>query len=549
MRGLMQDYPLTIDRLLRRAEDYFGHKTIVSVEPRREVTTTYREWAHGTRKLAGAFDLLGTARDARIGSFAWNSGRHLQMYFGVPSAGRVLHCINIRLSPAQITFVINHAEDEVIFVDRSLLPTLGPLLPQCPTVRHLVVMNDDPSVEYDLKGVAAQVHDYDELIASAPAVEMKVIDENRAAAMCYTSGTTGDPKGVVYSHRSIYLHSMAASAIGTLGINEADAILPLVPMFHANAWGIPHAAIAQGADIVLPGSDLTGPRVADLLVDHAITMTAGVPTLWTATLPHLKGRNTSSLRLIACGGAAVPVSLSEAYRVEIGLPIQQAWGMTETSPLAALARLDRSHAELDAEEQAQLRAGVGRATLGVEARIVEPDSTAPVPHDGKATGELQVAGPWIAGSYYQGSENPDGTVGADGFTEDGWLRTGDVATMDDRGWIRLVDRTKDLIKSGGEWISSVDLENELMNHASVREAAVVGVPHERWTERPIACVVAAPGESIDPDELVSHLADKFPKWQLPDQIIVVDEIPKTSVGKFSKIQLRTRYRDALHLGE
>ncbi|WP_280270541.1 long-chain fatty acid--CoA ligase [Nocardia wallacei] len=539
MRGLMQDYPLTIDRIFRRAEECFGHKSIVSIAPAGAEVTSYREWSAGTRKLAGALDVLGVSPDARIGSFAWNSARHLQLYFGVPSAGRVLHCLNIRLSPEQIVYAVNHAEDEAIFVDRSLLEVLGPLLSRCPTVRHVIVMDDAPGADPGLDGVGAQVHRYDDLIAAAPAADFRVTDENRAAAMCYTSGTTGNPKGVVYSHRSIYLHTMAASAVGTLGINEADRVLPLVPMFHANAWGIPHAAIAQGADIVLPGSDLSGPRVADLLVDHKITMTAGVPTIWTAVLPHLRKRDTGALRLIACGGAAVPVALSEAYRVQVGLPLQQAWGMTETSPLAAVARLDRSHAELGEQRQADLRAGVGRAVLGVEARLVEPGDTRPVPRDGATTGELQVAGPWIAGSYYQGLGDDDG------FTADGWLRTGDVATMDDRGWIRLVDRTKDLIKSGGEWISSVDLENELMNHATVVEAAVVGVPHPRWTERPLACVVPAAGAAVDEAELLRHLAGKFPKWQLPDRILVVDAIPKTSVGKFSKTQLRERYRDAL----
>ncbi|MCZ4551088.1 long-chain fatty acid--CoA ligase [Gordonia rubripertincta] len=538
--GLMQDYPLTIDRLFRRAEDYFGHKSIVSVEANRQVVTTYREWAAGTRQLAGSLDALGIPVGARVGSFAWNSARHLQMYFGVPGARRVLHCINIRLSAEQIVFVINHAEDDAIFVDRSLLGVLGPLLGQCPTVRHVVVMDDGPDAgEHRLDGVAVSVHDYDELVAASPSVDMRVKDENTAAAMCYTSGTTGDPKGVVYTHRSVYLHTMAAGAVATLGINEADRILPLVPMFHANAWGIPHAAIAQGADLVLPGSDLSGPRVADLLVDHGITMTAGVPTIWTAALPHLRGRDTSALRLVACGGAAVPIALSEAFRVEVGLPLQQAWGMTETSPLAAVARLDRSDGALDEHDQADLRAGVGRATLGVEARIVEAGTDRPVPHDGDSRGELQVAGPWIASGYFHKEDDPDS------FTTDGWLRTGDVATMDARGWIRLVDRTKDLIKSGGEWISSVDLENELMNHPTVLEAAVVGVPHERWTERPIACVVPAPGSVIDVDDLLGHLTKVFPKWQLPEKIIVLDAIPKTSVGKFSKVQLREQYRDAL----
>jgi fatty-acyl-CoA synthase len=539
MNGLMQDYPLTVNTLFRRGEGSFGHKHITSVSAGHEAVTTYADWADDVRRLAGALDRLGIPRSARVGSFAWNSIQHLNLYFAVPASGRVLHCINIRLFPEQISFVINHAGDEVIFVDESLLPTLIPVLHSCPTVKQVVVMRDSRGAAdsvSDMTGIA--VHDFDDLVRTSNPVEFEPVDEWSAAMMCYTSGTTGDPKGVVYSHRSVFLHSMAASNVDTLGVGEADRILPLVPMFHANAWGIPHAAIAQGAELVLPGSDLSGPTVADLIVRHRVTMTAGVPTIWISALPHLEGRDVTSLRLIACGGAAVPAALSEDYRTRIGLPIQQAWGMTETSPLAAVGKLDADHTELSDGERAKLRTGVGRPVLGVEARLVRPGTLDAVAHDGVATGELQVRGPWIASNYYgvAQEESP--------LTEDGWLRSGDVATMDERGWIRLVDRTKDLIKSGGEWISPADLENELMNHPAVAEAAVVGVPHPRWSERPLACVVRVPGQDVGEAELLSHLSTEFARWQLPDRIVFVDSIPKTSVGKFAKREMRELHRAA-----
>jgi fatty-acyl-CoA synthase len=382
-----------------------------------------------------------------------------------------------------------------------------------------------------------QVHDYEELLAKASPVEFRVDDENLAASMCYTSGTTGNPKGVVYSHRSTYLHTFGAMTVDSLGARESDVILPVVPMFHANAWGLAHAAVASGASLVMPGPDLSGKAIADLIVEERVTVAAGVPTIWMGVLPELKGRDTSSLRAIPCGGSAVPKALSEAYREQTGLPILQAWGMTETSPIASTCTLSAADLLLPVEEQAELRTTVGRINFGVECRVVEPDTINPVPWDGETSGELQCRGPWIAATYYN-----DERAG-ESFTADGWLRTGDVATIDEVGRVRLVDRTKDLIKSGGEWISSVDVENELMAHPKIKEAAVIGVPHPRWAERPLACIVPKDGETVTKEDVIEFLTSRLAKWQLPDDVVFIDEVPKTSVGKFSKKTLRDRFAD------
>jgi fatty-acyl-CoA synthase len=536
MKGLMQDVPLTLDHLFDRAERYHRHKTIVTATGAGRERTTYGEWAQRTRRLAGVLDQLGISSDGRVATFAWNTARHLELYFAAPCSGRVLHTLNIRLFPEQLTYIVNHAEDEVIFVDRSLLGLLAPLLPTFTTVQHLVLMDDGKG---DLPGDLAghQLLDYEELLAGASPVEFRLTDENRAASMCYTSGTTGNPKGVVYSHRSTFLHTMGSMMVDSLGVREADVILPVVPMFHANAWGLAHAAVAAGASLVMPGPDLSGPAIAELVVSERVTVAAGVPTIWMQVLPELKGRDTSSLRAIPCGGSAVPKALSEAYRQQLGLPILQAWGMTETSPIAAVCTLDADETLLPDEEQAELRATVGRINFAVECRVVEPGTTTPVPWDGETSGELQCHGNWIAATYYHDER------AAESFTDDGWLRTGDVATIDERGRIRLVDRTKDLIKSGGEWISSVELENELMAHPAIREAAVIGVPHPRWSERPLACVVLEPGVTMSKDEVLAYLAPKVAKWQLPDDVVFIDEVPKTSVGKFSKKTLRDRFAD------
>ena len=534
MHGLMQDVPLNISHLFDRAERYHGHKQIVTATATERERTTYAEWADRTRRLGGVLDALGISAEGRVATFAWNTARHLELYFAAPCSGRVLHTLNIRLFPEQLTYIVNHADDEVIFVDRSLLELLAPLLPTFENLRHLVLM-DDGAGEIPENLAGHELLNYEDLLAGADAVEWKPVEENRAASMCYTSGTTGNPKGVLYSHRSTYLHTMGTLMADSLGARESDVILPVVPMFHANAWGLAHAGVAAGATLIMPGADLSGKAIADLVVDEQVTMAAGVPTIWMQVLPDLAGRDTSHLRAIPCGGSAVPRSLSEAYREQTGLPLLQAWGMTETSPICAVANLDIDERDLSLEAQAEIRTMVGRISFGVEMRVVDPATSDPVEWNGETSGELQVHGSWIAASYYNDDRSTES------FTDDGWLRTGDVATVDDRGRIRLVDRTKDLIKSGGEWISSVELENELMAHAEIAEAAVIGVPHPRWSERPLACIVRAPGSNISADEVIDHLRDRVAKWQLPDAVEFIDEVPKTSVGKFSKKDLRERF--------
>jgi fatty-acyl-CoA synthase len=534
MLGLMQDRPLALPHIFHRAEQLFGHKEIISITADGEHRTTIAEWALRVRRLATALDRLGIGADARVATFCWNSAAHLELYLAAPCTGRVLHTLNIRLFPEQLTYIANHAEDEIVFVDRSLLPLLWPHTDKMDTVRHFVVIDDGADVPIPDD---PRVLDYERLLAESEPFEGRfhVADENSAAAMCYTSGTTGNPKGVVYSHRSTVLHSLITLIADGPGLRERDVVLPIVPMFHANAWGLPYGCLLAGSSIIFPGSDMSPKAIVALLDRHRVTVTGGVPTIWMGVLPLVDEHDLSALRVMLCGGSAAPKSLSEAFRAKLGIPLQHAWGMTETSPVAAISMLHSQHDELSDEQQADLRARQGQPVPLVEIRLVDPDSGQEVPWNDEQTGEIQAAGPWIAREYYRGEG------GGAAYTEDGWLRTGDVAASDRYGYLRLVDRTKDLVKSGGEWISSVELENEIMAHPKIAEAAVIAIPHERWVERPIACVVVKPGESLTADEVMEFLSPRVAKWWLPDAIEFIDEVPKTSVGKFSKKTLRDKF--------
>jgi fatty-acyl-CoA synthase len=531
----MQDAPLTIDSILRRADRYYGTRTIATKTATGGLTrTTFAETAAETRRLAAALDALGVSAGGRVGTFAWNTARHLQLYFAVPGTGRVLHTLNIRYFPEQLVYTVNHAEDEAIFVDASLLPLLAPRLPELSTVRHVIVMDDGaPAHEVD----DPRLISYDDLVAGAGEQDFdgRVTDERTAASLCYTTGTTGNPKGVLYSHRSTWLHSLATLTTSGFALTDRDTLMPVVPMFHANAWGLPYSAMMAGASLVMPGPDLSPPALLDLLEQEAVTITAGVPTIWMGMQPLLAGRDLSHLRTVICGGSAVPKALSEAWRAAIGIPITQAWGMTEMSPLGSIAVLRAEYADASDAEQASVRATAGIAPPGVEMRIVDPETGEEQPWDDTASGEVEVRGPWIAQRYFRTDEP------GEQFTDDGWLRTGDVATISPTGYMRLVDRTKDLIKSGGEWIGSVDLENHIMAHPKVAEAAVIAAPHPKWMERPLACVVVRPGETLTRDEVLDFLRQRLTSWQLPDDVVFIDEVPKTSVGKFSKRSLREKF--------
>ncbi|MEQ6356781.1 long-chain fatty acid--CoA ligase [Lysinibacillus sp. M3] len=529
----MMDTPLLLTSFLDRAERFFHSKKIYSrTSPTTIHEFTYKEYVKRTRKLADALTKLGMERGMKVGTFAWNHHRHLEAYFAVPCAGAVLHMINIRLAPEHIAYVINHAEDEILLIDDNLVPLIAPIVSQLKTVKHFIVMGDDIVLENIPLPNALS---YEALVDEANE-DFKFpndLDENTPAGMCYTSATTGMPKGVVYTHRSIVLHTMAAGLSDSIAISETDVVLPVVPMFHANAWGFPFAGVLFGATQVLPGPMFTPQLLLDLFERYKVTLTAGVPTIWLGLLQEQRKnpRDLSSIRLIVCGGSASPNGLVRGFEEELKIPYMTGYGMTETSPLVSISTYLTHMQDYSLDEKMDVRTTQGITVPLIETRVVNEKGE--VPWDGKTMGELTIRGPWIAAEYYNDERTNEAF-------KDGWLYTGDIAVVTVDGYIKITDRTKDLIKSGGEWISSVDLENALMSHPKVLEAAVIAIPHEKWIERPLACVVSKPEfkDSISKSELLEALQSQFHKTWIPDDVVFLNEIPKTSVGKFMKVKLR-----------
>jgi len=528
--GLMQDdFQLTLQYVLRRMRAFPGAGEVVTLTDNGVERASHGDLVARIDRLARALASLGIARGDRVGTFAWNTQRHVECYLAIPCIGAVMHTINVRLFLEQVSYVINHAHDRVVFVEDALVPLLEPLVPALEHVEHFVVMGEGPT------GDLPRALRYEELLEAAGDGPLPYpdLDEREAAALCYTSGTTGNPKGVLYSHRATTLHSAGVLMAGSLGVAGDDRILLVVPMFHVNAWGLPYAAALAGATLLLPGRHLGPDSLARMIQDERATVMACVPTIYAALLRHADEHrpDLSSIRAAICGGAAMPVSLAQAFEQRHGMPLLHAWGMTETSPMCTVAR---PPAGVSGDEEWRIRATQGQPVPFVDLRLVD-DAGEEVVWDGVATGEIEVRGPWIARAYY-GEDVPE-------KFDEGWLRTGDIANVDPDGWVTITDRSKDVIKSGGEWISSVELENELMAHPGVRECAVIAMPDERWSERPLACVVLEQDFDVSAAELVEHLRGRVAKWWLPDEFAFVPEVPKTSVGKFDKKVLRAALAD------
>ena len=539
MNGLMQDFPLTVQHIYDHATRYFPRKEIVTRTEDGYHRYTYADFGERVARLASALRGLGVGPGDRVATFGWNTYRHLELYFAAPCMGAVLHTLNIRLFIDQIEYIINDAEDKVICVDAEFVPVLEKIADKIPSVRAFVIMGAPAETPR-----LAPTFDYEALLAaSSPHYDWPTLDENAAAAMCYTSGTTGNPKGVVYSHRSTFLHSFALCMTDSLGASETDTIMPVVPMFHANAWGLPYGAALVGAKQVFPGKYMTPQALVENIERERVTIAGGVPSIWIGIVAYLdqltrEGKplpDLSSIRTMPCGGSAIPPALMRGMD-RYHLPLLHAWGMTETSPLASVSRIASFHSALSPEEQFDVRCKQGRPLPGTEVRVVDLATLQEVPWDNSSVGEIQIRGPWIARAYYHDEGNTEKFM-------DGWLRTGDVARVDADGYLTLVDRTKDLVKSGGEWISSVELENLIMAHPSVLEAAVIAAPHPLYQERPIAYVVPKPDAvgQLTQQDILDFLAPRTAKWWLPDAVLFIDVVPKTSVGKFDKKVLRDRY--------
>ena len=538
MQGLMMESNLLISSILRHADLNFGDREIVSVTADNPLHRyTYAECFRRTRQLANALDKMGFQQGDRIATLAWNDYRHLEAYYAIAGAGYVCHTVNPRLFPEQIVYIINHADDKWIFVDLLILPLVEKIADQIPDVQGFVIMTDDAHMpDTSLKNAVS----YESLIgAEDDEYTWPEFDERAASALCYTSGTTGNPKGVLYNHRSTILHAYAAVTPDVMNLSSRDCVLPVVPLFHVNAWGIPYAALMVGCKLVFPGPKMgDGETLYQLLEQEDVTLSLGVPTVWLALLQYANsaGKKLTRLERTVIGGAAVPESMIRAFRDQHDVDVIQGWGMTEMSPLGTVSTPKAGTETLTPDAMISLKAKAGRGIYVVEMRIVDEQGNE-LPWDGVAYGSLQVRGPWICSDYFKLEGE------SESHTADGWFDTGDVATIDKLGYMAITDRTKDVIKSGGEWISSIDIENTAMGHEAVAEAAVIGVPHPKWTERPLLIVIRAEGAQLGKDEILSWLDGKIAKWWIPDDVVFVDEIPHTATGKIKKIELRKQFAD------
>ena len=538
MKGLMMETQLLISSIAQHAEKFHGDREIVSVtadNPHHRYTV--REAMARAKQLANALGRLGVGRGERVASLAWNDYRHLEVYYGVSGSGYVCHTINPRLFPEQIVYIINHAEDRFICVDAMFVPLLEAIADKIPNVEGFIVMTDEAHMP---DTALPNVMCYESLLAAeSPDFDWPELDETSASALCYTSGTTGNPKGVLYDHRSTILHAYGTLAIDVAGMSSRDVVLPVVPFFHVNAWGVPYSALMAGAKLVLPGPKMgDGEALYALMDGEDVTMALGVPTVWLALLQYTEqaGKRLDKLERSLVGGAAVPRAMIEAFRDKHGVELRQGWGMTETSPIGTVNTIKAGLEGLSKEEQLDLSTKAGRGIFGVEMRIVD-DNGEELPWDDEAFGALQVRGPWICSDYYK-LEGSGGT-----HTDDGWFETGDVATIDPQGYMAITDRTKDVIKSGGEWISSIELENAAMGHRAVAEAAMIGVAHPKWTERPLLVVVKAQGEDVSKEELLAYFDGKVATWWVPNDVVFVEELPHTATGKVKKIELRKQFAE------
>jgi len=535
LMGQMMNMPLTISSLLTHAARHNGDIEIVSKRVEGDMhRTTWGEVELRSRKLAQALARLGLKAGDRVGTLAWNGYRHLEIYYGVSGSQLVCHTINPRLFPQQVAWIVNDAQDQAIFVDLNIFPLVEKLAPMLPTVKHVVLMCAREHMPRET--ALTNLHCYEDLLAAEDGqYDWPSFDENAAASICYTSGTTGNPKGAVYSHRSTVLHAMAAALPDAMCLKATDVVLPVVPMFHVNAWGIPYAAALVGCKLVMPGHHLDGASLFNLFEEEKVTMSAGVPTIWLGLLNHVEANNLkfSTFKTTIIGGSACPPAMIRTFENDYNVEVIHAWGMTELSPIGTLGRLKSKHADLPREAQQKILEKQGKSVFGIDMRIVDGDGKV-LPWDGKAAGDLEVRGHWVVSGYFNVDKSP---------LHDGWFPTGDVATIDADGYMQITDRSKDVIKSGGEWISSIDLENVLMAHPAVHEAAAIACFHPKWDERPLMVVVKKPDASVTKEELLAFYDGKIPKWQTPDDVVFVDEIPHTATGKISKLQLRERFKD------